>query len=538
VRTVKKTGPSPQGDGTSLEHFIEVIPDAMVGVDSDGRIELMNTQAEKIFGYTRNELRGEPVELLVPHRFRAVHVGHRKSYSVEPRTRSMGSGLLLYGVRKDGSEFPAEISLSSIETNDGRVTFAAVRDISERAVGEREKSLHEQLNQARRLESVGQLAGGVAHDFNNILGVILNYAAFVADELPPDSSARHDIEEIQKAAERAIALTRQLLIFSRREPVKPEVLSLNELAEELENLLRRALGELVELELDLAENLWAIKVDPGQIEQVLVNLAVNARDAMPDGGRLLIETSNVELDDGYAEMHPEVEAGVYVLLSVSDTGAGMKSDVVERAFEPFFTTKAKGAGTGLGLATVYGTVSRAGGRVDLSTEPGKGTTVKIHLPAFSTEPAPKRHRIEAKTSGRGEVVLVVEDEPQVRRMAERILTKGGYTVIAAEGGAQAIGMHEGSSEPIDLLLTDVVMPGMLGTELVDRLRSSRPDLKVVFMSGYSHEVLAPGALVEEADTDFIEKPFDGEELLAKVQTLVGVCAEEGGEQDHGDRNGN
>ena len=253
-----------------------------------------------------------------------------------------------------------------------------IRDISERAESEREKTLQGQLDRARRLESVGQLAGGIAHDFNNILGVIMNYAEFVAGELEPDSQAHQDVEEIRRAAERAAALTRQLLIFSRREVVKPELLNLSELIADLENLLRRALGERVELTIRFAEDLRTVEADPSQVEQVLVNLAVNARDAMPEGGRLLIEAENVELDDEYTYMHPETEAGLYIRLKVSDTGIGMDKETIERVFEPFFTTKSEG--TGLGLATVYGIVTAAGGRVDVYSEPEIGTTVKIHFP--------------------------------------------------------------------------------------------------------------------------------------------------------------
>jgi signal transduction histidine kinase len=255
---------------------------------------------------------------------------------------------------------------------------AAIRDISGRAEREREKALGEQLERARRLESAGRLAGGIAHDFNNILGVIMNYAEFVADELEPDSEAQGDVEEIRRAAERAAALTRQLLIFSRREVVKPELLDLALVVGEMENLLRRALGERVEMKVSLAPDLEAIEAGPSQIEQVLVNLAVNARDAMPQGGRLLIEAENVDLDEEYAYMHPETEPGSYVRLEVSDTGVGMDRETIDHVFEPFFTTKSDG--TGLGLASVYGIVTGAGGHVDVESEPGLGTTVKVHLP--------------------------------------------------------------------------------------------------------------------------------------------------------------
>lgn len=507
-----------------FEQFLEFAPDAIVGVGRDGRIVLVNQQAEALFGYPREELIGEAVEVLVPGRFRENHPAHRQRYFEEPRTRPMGAGVELYAVRKDGTEFPAEISLSAIETEDGILATAAVRDISERAESERERALQEQLDQSRRLESVGQLAGGIAHDFNNILGVIMNYAEFVGEELPADSKAAEDVEEIRRAAERAAALTRQLLIFSRREVVQPETLDLRQVVLQLENLLHRALGERVELTTRFDEDLASVEADPGQIEQVLVNLAVNARDAMPDGGRLLIEVENADLDEEYAYMHPNTEPGPYVRLKVSDTGVGMDSEAIERAFEPFFTTKAKGEGTGLGLATVYGIVTGAGGRVDLYSEPGIGTTVKVHLPASLSVPGAGGAEVKDRPAGDGEVVLVVEDEADVRRMAERILGKSGYSVIGTNGGEEALEVCRRSEQPIHLMLTDVIMPGMLGTELVEQVKAIRPDLGVIFMSGYSHQVLAPGALAEQDGTAFIEKPFSSSELLRAVRALLDVGA--------------
>jgi PAS domain S-box-containing protein len=507
-----------------FEQFLEFAPDAIVGIAPSGKIVLINQQAETLFGYGRDELIGQPIEALVPKRFREIHPKHRDGYFEEPRTRGMGAGVELYAVRKDGTEFPVEISLSSIETGEGILATAAVRDITDRAESEREKALQAQLDQARRLESVGQLAGGIAHDFNNILGVIMNYAEFVGDELEEGSTAHEDVDEIRRAAERAAALTRQLLIFSRREVVQPELLDLREVVAELENLLHRALGERVELETRFAEDLAAVEADPGQVEQVLVNLAVNARDAMPDGGRLLIEVENAELDEEYAYMHPDTEPGDYVRLKVSDTGTGMDKETIQRAFEPFFTTKGKGEGTGLGLATVYGIVTGAGGRIDIYSEPGMGTTIKVHLPARSAVPGASKGQARERPAGKGEVILVVEDESDVRRMAERILTKGGYSVIGTGGGEEALDVCRKADQPIHLLLTDVIMPGMLGTELVERIKRLRPGLGVIFMSGYSHEVLAPEALAEQNGTAFIEKPFNATELLQAVRSLLDAGA--------------
>jgi PAS domain S-box-containing protein len=512
--------PATSAGDSTFEQFLEFVPDAIVGVDGNGVVVLANRQAEELFGFKRDEMIGRELDLLVPKRFREIHPQHRAHYFEEPRTRPMGAGIELFAERKDGTEFPVEISLSRIEVAGKTIAAAAIRDISERAESEREKALQEQLSQARRLESVGQLAGGIAHDFNNILGVILNYAEFVADELEEDSQAHQDVEEIRRAAERAAALTRQLLIFSRREVVKPELLYLRDVVSELENLLRRALGERVELTTHFGEDRCPVEADPGQIEQVLVNLAVNARDAMPDGGRLLIEVDKAELDEEYAYMHPGTEPGSYVRLKVSDTGVGMDRETIQRAFEPFFTTKGKGEGTGLGLATVYGIVTGAGGRIDIYSEPGMGTTIKIHLPASSQVASGRRPQSEERPIGRGEVILVVEDEPDVRRMAERILSKGGYTVLSTDGGEEALGVCRKTDQPIHLLLTDVIMPGMLGTELVEQVEGIRPEVGVVFMSGYSHEVLAPDALMAHNGAAFIEKPFSAGELLRAVRGLL------------------
>jgi PAS domain S-box-containing protein len=510
-----------------FEQFLEFAPDAIVGVMPTGEIVLVNQQAETLFGYSRDELIGKLVESLVPERFRDVHPKHRDSYFREPRTRPMGAGIELYAMRKDGTEFPAEISLSSIDTEEGTLATVAVRDVSDRAESEREQALLVQLHQAQRLESVGELAGGIAHDFNNILGVIMNYAEFVSEEQEPDSQALHDVEQIRRAAERAAALTRQLLIFSRREVVKPELLDLYQVVLGLENLLHRALGERVEMETRCEEDVMAVKADPGQIEQVLVNLAVNARDAMPEGGRLLIEVDNAELDEEYTYTHPDTEAGDYVRLKVSDTGIGMEKETIRRAFEPFFTTKGKAEGTGLGLATVYGIVTGAGGRIDIYSELGMGTTIKIHLPAILATPNEVEAQPMERPVGHGEVVLVVEDELDVRRMAERILVKGGYSVISTTGGEEALNICQQAERPIHLLLTDVIMPQMLGTELVEQVRALRPDLGVIFMSGYSHEVLTPGALAEKGAGAFIEKPFSASELLRAVRGLLDAGVGEG-----------
>ncbi len=522
-----------------FEQALALAPDAIVGVRPDGTIALANVQTEELFGYARDELLGQPVELLVPERFRHVHPGHRSGYLADPRTRPMGAGLDLFGRRRDGSEFPAEISLAGVEADEGTLAVAAIRDVTERVTAaqererleaelhrarrletEREKrDLEEQLNQMRRLESVGQLAGGVAHDFNNILGVILNYAEFVAEEIGEDSPAYDDVEEIRRAAQRAAALTRQLLIFSRRDVVRPRVLDVNAVLEDVDKLLRRAIGEHVALETRAADDLWPVEADSGQLEQVIVNLAVNARDAMPDGGHLLIETGNAELDVEAAPLYGDLPPGRYVRIVVSDTGVGMDAETVRHAFEPFFTTKAKGEGTGLGLATVYGILTEAGGAIQLYSEPGVGTTVKAYLPAAGGEVAPREHEQLPLAAARGESVLVVEDEDGVRRLTERILVRAGYRVLSAPSGRVALELCARDGQAVDLLLTDVIMPEMLGPELAERAVALRPGLRVLFMSGYSHQMIARRQVSERA-VAFVEKPFTSEGLLVGVREAL------------------
>ena len=373
------------------------------------------------------------------------------------------------------------------------------------------------------LQVIGQLAGGIAHDFNNILGVIINYARFAAGGVEPDSAAHEDIEEIRRAAERGVGLVRQLMILARRETGEHSVFSINELINGLDGFMRSSIGEHVRVDRRLGPDLWPIAEDPTRIEQILINLAVNARDAMPEGGTLIFETENVELTHRDTLATPGVEPGRFVRLQVSDNGMGMDGEVAARAFEPMFTTKASGQGTGLGLATVYTIVSQSGGMINISSEPGVGTSIEIHLPASAAGPARATRPTRAAPAGRGESVLIAEDDPAVRRVAERILGSAGYQVHSAGGGAEALELLDDSALSIDLLLADVVMPGMRGDDLARRAVAMRPGLSVLFMSGYTDQApprdLGPTAGL----TSFIDKPFDAGTLLERVrETLTGI----------------
>lgn len=622
---------------------VEASPNGIVMVAADGRITLMNSQAERMFGYSRAELLGQPVELLLPERFRETHPEHRRRFLLDPQVRAMGAGRELFGRRKDGTEFPVEIGLNPLRTDEGLMILSAIVDITQRKRAEEalrlsEERLHaviesmsegvvvadlsgqllqwnraaialhgftspeewqqhlshyvdvfelstldgrplpfddwplprifrgetlrdvelrlrrlnapwervfcyggglihnfhgqtlafltitdvterrrleEKFLHAQKMEAIGRLAGGIAHDFNNLLTVINGYAELLLSELPDGDRRRTVAEEIHRAGGRAASLTRQLLAFSRRQVMKPVALNLNDCIDDMENLLRRLVAAEIELHVCKAPDLWLVAADPSQIEQVVMNLVINARDAMPQGGKLTIATRNEALDQAYVDAHPNVEPGEYVCLSIDDTGVGMDAATLSHIFDPFFTTKDIGKGTGLGLSTVYGIVRQSGGHVDVDSRLGQGTSFRIylprHVPASDERPAAPSTPSTCPTGGGTETILLVEDEDAVRKLAETILTSHGYRVLTAKNGAEAIDVSRTFSGPIALMAADVAMPKMSGPQLAERLARERPEMKVLFLSGYTDD--APSG-------PLLPKPFAAEDLLSRVRELL------------------
>ncbi|MBV9952583.1 MAG: PAS domain S-box protein [Acidimicrobiia bacterium] len=479
-------------------------PDAMLVLE-DGEIVLANAQAERLYGYAADELVGAKAEQLLAGRTFGEDTRQTARSVSDRRTRPLGTGLHLPAQRKDGTSFTADLSLSRITGPSGEeLTMSAVRDASSRlereAIGKREV-LEEHRERAGRLESLGQLAGGIAHDFNNLLGVILNYATLLEREVT-DPTASGDLAEIRTAAERAAALTRQLLTFARRDVVDPEPLDVNAVIRDITELLGRTLGGRVGLRLRLAEKPLVAVIDRHQLDQVVLNLAINARDAMSAGGALTITTRHEVGDDG----------SCLVVLTVTDDGEGMAPDVAERAFEPFFSTKPKGAGTGLGLSTVYGIVQQNRGDVTIESTAGLGTSVTVVLPcATETTPVAAEHR---SADGEGsERILLVEDEQPLREATARLLQARGYDVVTAGDGIEALDVMDHEERPMDLVVTDVAMPRLRGDELAERLAVIAPEVPVLFVSGFdSGEAPLVGRL--------LPKPVAEQDLLRAVREVL------------------
>ena len=650
-------GESPQrkvAETLLSQSIMAAIPDAIVAVNQQGVIVQVNAQTEAMFAYTRDELIGQKIEMLVPERQHQQHNQHREHFHQQPKIRRMGSGLDLSGRRRDGSEFPVEISLSPISTGDGMMVLSVIRDISDRkrieeelrraheelnqrknrelrdyqnrlalivdssqdAIigknldgiithcnkgaermygytaqemignsismlcpkdradeilsilekirrGERveyfesvrltkdgrhlnvsisvspiqdsdgkivgasaiardvsaQKKIEDQLRQSQKMEAVGRLAGGVAHDFNNLLGIITACSELLRGRVNEESAEY--VDNISEAAKRGASLTRQLLAFSRKQPSQLRVLDLNERLKEVSKLLHPLMGDDVEIVLLRKSKSAIVEADAGQLDQIVLNLAVNARDAMPRGGKLILETSVADFDEAFVRQHPSMAAGRYVMLAISDNGSGMDEATVSRIFEPFFTTKEMGKGTGLGLATVYGIVKQSGGHIWVYSEPGRGTTFKIYLPCADDKLgiAPKTQAEMLPGRRDGTTVLLAEDDAIMRKLTRKMLEEHGYKVLEADNGKAALELIASDHVSVDLTLTDVVMKEMSGPELVLRLLDSHPQMKVVYMSGYTGELIANQGL--NTGIRLLEKPFTRASLLNTIDAALG-----------------
>ena len=534
-------------------------PDAILVVDATGTIVEVNPQAERMFGYAAAELLDQKIECLVPDRFRGHHPGHRSAYAHEPAPRPMGSGLDLWGRHKSGTEFPVEISLSPLRYEDRSLVSAAVRDVTEsrrardelrktrdelevrvsertaeleaqveetkqaveqlRAQAAMRQAAEESLRQAQKMEAVGQLTGGIAHDFNNLLTIIMANLQMLEEELVPQSLPADLAAAASRAAQRGADLTRKLLVFARRQRLEAAPVNVNELVSGMTGMLGRTLGEHIRIVEHLAAGLPDAIADLAQLETALLNLAVNARDAMPQGGQLSIESSAETITDTDRRLHGGLEPGAYVCIVVSDTGTGMPPEVLSKAFEPFYTTKEAGKGTGLGLSMVYGFARQSGGYVNISSEVGRGSSVKMYLPEAIRAESTTTAKQATDATG-AETILLVEDDAEVRAATRRLLLSLGYRVVEAESAETAMVILAG--EPaIDLLFTDVVLAqGESGPELAGNARMRWPELKVLFMSGYVRDTVAFREQLER-DAHFLSKPFRKQELAEKLRAALG-----------------
>jgi PAS domain S-box-containing protein len=499
--------------------YFENAKDAIYVHDLNGRYLMVNKAGEELIGYTRDEILQMRISDVVPRSYLdEIHARLKKKLT--------DHSLTIYeveAIRKDGSRVPIEVSSRLVYENGVPVAVqGSARDISERKRAEEAlRASQFQLQQSQKLEAIGQLAGGVAHDFNNMLTAIIGYTDLSLRRIGLENPIRRNLEETKKAAERAASLVRQLLAFSRKQILEPKVLDLNDVVRDMEKMLTRLIGEDVKLATRLEPELGSVKADPCQVEQIIMNLVVNARDAMPRGGRVTIETTNTTLDGQTVLKHVSVKPGAYVMLAVSDTGSGMNEETQRRIFEPFFTTKEVGKGTGLGLSTVYGIVKQSGGNIWVYSEPGMGTMFKVYLPRIDdTKAVSVEKQAQEITALRGsETILIVEDEDIVRGLTRKILMQAGYQVLDAKGGEEALRvccMHTG---PIDLLLTDVVMPEISGKQVADQLVELRPAIRVLFMSGYTDEAIVQHGVLD-ANVEFIQKPFTWIGLTRKVRDVL------------------
>jgi PAS domain S-box-containing protein len=508
--------------------------DAVVTKTRQGMITGWNPVAVEMYGYRPEEIIGRGSAVLLPAGWEAQEADLLRragaGEQIAPHTTNR--------VRKDGTILAVLLAMAAIRDGSGavigvastsRLLPAGTAPITDIQVPHEDRErLRAQMEQAQRLEGLGQLAGGVAHDFNNLIAVILNYAEFVGEQIeeaelrsagPQWKAVSADVDQIRRAAERAAGLTRQLLSFARREVIQPQVVDPNELLESMAGMLRRMLGTDLELITHLTPDLPPVLLDPGQFDQMIFNLAINSREAMPGGGSLTITTDALQVDRAYAAEWSSVLPGAYVRVTVVDTGSGMPPEVLKHAFDPFYTTKSKGEGSGLGLATVYGAVTQAEGHVRVQSEPGRGTTFTILLPVTTQTAIEAAHPPPSHIGSYGLTALIVEDEDALREVTRRLLTRQGYTVITAASGAEAIAAAHSYQGTIDLLLTDVVMPQMLGKEAAEQIRLIRPAIRVLYMSGYAQPILASQGRLDP-DVTLLDKPFTERDLLDKVNAVL------------------
>lgn len=498
----------------TLRMLIESLPVGLIITDQKGKIIDLNESSLRMFAYGREELLGQAIETLLPERLRNSHQAHRAGYNHHPHARPLAIGMELLARRKDGTEFPVEVSLGPVATKDGMLVSGTIVDISER------KKIEQQLRLAQRMEAIGQLAGGIAHDFNNLLAVIMGSADILADALPRGDSLGRKAEMIKNASSSAADLIRQLLAFSRQQMIQPVVLDVREIMRRAQAILERIIGEDIEFKVLVEDSVGSIQADPGQIEQVLLNLAANARDAMPKGGRLTIRASNADLDESEKKRHPPIIPGPYVMLAIEDTGCGMDLKTQARIFDPFFTTKELGKGTGLGLATVYGIVKQTGGYIWVYSEAGQGTIFRVYLPRTGEAvQTVEREPAEMQVLEGSETILLAEDSESLREMAQEYLESIGYTVLAAVSGEKALQWAKDFQGPIHLLLTDVVMPQMSGPELANQLAALRPGVKIIFTSGYADDAIARQGVLDP-HVAFIQKPYRPKALAKKIRQVL------------------
>jgi PAS domain S-box-containing protein len=532
VAAITRRLSDPKPTDARFYALLEAATIALIGVGEDGLIKFANTEAERLFGYRPGELRNHCVEDLVPDQLRSIHTRHRRGYLAEPRTRRMGEGRALEGQRKDGSRFPAEVSLASIDDGGELLVAAAVVDITGRLQAESDRvRLTHELHTAQRLESLGHLAGGVAHNFNNLLAIISSNATLLREDVgeaatrDPDRwhEALDNLARLQRAAGRASVQAQQLLAFGRREVAKPVVFNLNGVLRDIERLLRHTLDASIAITVELTSEPCLVCADPGQFEQVVINLALNSRDAMPGGGTLHIASALVDLAGPEAAKR-RLSAGRYVRLEVRDTGTGMTPEVAQRVFEPFFTTKDAGAAGGMGMAIVHGVVTETGGHIGVCSEPGVGTAITVLLPlgAKSGPVSPAEPSAAAASAPpRDKTVLVVDDEPDMRQACRLMLSRAGLQPLVAADGAEAIAIAQQHPGPIDVLLTDITMPGMNGAEVAERVSAIHPGIRVVFMSGYAQPFLTQQGQLPSG-VNLVEKPFTKAALLDAITDTAPV----------------